>query len=1279
VPRQLTPAATLLALIASAALAFAGAPATRPPDIQPHAMMLRYPAVSADAICFSYANDLWLVPRTGGVAMPLASPPGQETFPHFSPDGKTIAFVGNYDGNRDIYTMPLDGGIPTRVTHHPAAESLCGWTSDGKLLFLSNGFVGLPRQSQLFTVAPTGGMPQRVPVPYAGFGSISDDGKWLAYTLHSTDTRTWKRYRGGMATDVWLFNLADHTSKKITDWEGTDTLPMWHGTNVYYLSDDVPTTPAGAAHRLNIWSYDTKTSKRERITAFGDDDVKWPSMGPGKNGQGEIVFQLGARIHLLDLATKQTTAVDVTIPGAHPTIRPRTVDESKQITGADISPSGKRVVLAARGDLWTAPAKEGFVRALTRTDGVAERDPAWSPDGKWIAYFCDAAPDNEYDLWVRSADGKSDPAPRKLTNLGPGFRYNPVWSPDSKLIAFTDKAGGLFLCTVESGQVKQIDTDPVANQVDCSWSQDSGWLAYARADEGNEQGAIWLYNAKTGDKTRLTSSFFGCGSPTFDRKGDFLYFSSNRTFQAPIYADLDQSWVYTGTDTLLMVPLRADVKNPFLPKNDDENDKKDADEKKDGEKKDGDKKDDKDKKDGSDKPADKGDKHDEKKNDKPKDDAQADDGISGTWEGRATGGGGDFPPGGLPFTLHLKRGGDGALSGTLTSGMGNGPVTGGTFDIASGALSLTIQIGDAAATLVGTVKAGEVSGTWQHGEGKGDWTAKRTASDGGGGGGGGDKDEEKKEAKKEKPKDVLIDLEGFESRAMPLPIPAGNFGRLAVSDDNKLIYVRHAARGAGGEPGIKIFDPKDDTHEEKTVTSGAGGFDISADGKKLLVRKGGGFTVMEASAGGGKSTTVPTAGMTATIDPRAEWRQIFTDTWRIERDFFYEPTMHGVNWPAMRDHYGKMVEDCVTREDLAYVQGEMISELNIGHAYVTSPGDVEQQPTIPVGMLGCDYTLEQTDLGKAYQIATIYTGAPWDSDARGPLSQPGVDVHTGDYLLAVNGQPIDTAQDPWAAFQGAADRPTLITVSKKPTLDAEARDVVVKPVPSEATLRYRAWIEHNRKYVEDKSGGQVGYIYVPSTGLDGQTDLYRQFLGQRDKAALIIDERWNSGGQIPTRFIELLNRPVTNYWAKRDGKDGTWPPDSHQGPKCMLINGLAGSGGDMFPWLFHHDKLGALIGMRTWGGLVGISGNPGLVDGGAISAPTFGFYKTNGTWGVEGHGVDPDIEVVDDPAKMWNGGDPQLDTALDLMAHEIKEHGYTPPKRPASPDRSGMGSRPEDR
>jgi tricorn protease len=1244
-------------------VAVAGFLSTARADHKPQAAMMRFPDVSATQIVFAYADDLWVAPRAGGLAVPLASPPGGEAFPRFSPDGQNVAFVGNYDGNRDLYTIPVTGGVPFRVTHHPAGEILCDWTPDGeRLLFFASGYEGLGRQTELYTVSAAGGMPEKLPVPYGAVGAISPDGTWLAYTPHTNDSRTWKRYRGGMATDIWLFNLRDHTSKKITDWAGTDSQPMWHGDKIYYMSDD------GPSHRLNIWVYDTKTQRREQVTNFDMDDVKWPAIGPGPTGDGEIVFQSGADLYLLDLKTRRSHTIEITVPGDRPKIRPQRIDVQGRIEAFDLSPTGKRATFEARGDLWTAPALKGSPRPLTRTSGVAERNPNWSPDGRWLAYFSDET--GEYELYVTQSDGKGET--RRLTDSAPDvthamwttpadgsrpadlklpacFRSNLVWSPDSKYILFGDKAGAMWLHTLEEvaerpsekttkgeetassepatepatepasepaskpadadkiekrgiakpGETILLDIDPWGHQPQVSWSHDSNWIAYTLVSD-NQQSAIWLYSLVTGDKHQVTSGVFEDSWPTFDRKGEYLYFATNRRFADPVYEDVGSTFVYSETDELALVPLRTKVPSPWLPKIDEETW---SDKAKD---KDKDKEKDKDKDKGKDKPSEPESKPAVAE---PEPQPQA------------------APPEQEPSTWPA------------------------------------------------TTPASTQSTQSKPAESK------------------------PAEPPKKEEKPLEIDLAGFEERAILLPVRNGAFFGLTVNHEGKLIYVRGGSRGAHSPPGIKIFDVKDEDHEEKTVIDGVGGFASSADGKKLLISRNG-YAVIDAAPGQNPTKMIPLEGMTKDLEPREEWRQLLIDAWRIERDYFYVANMHGVDWPATRDHYLKMLDDCVSRSDVAFLIRELISELNIGHTYYFGGGEAGSEPAVSVGLLGCDFDLHDG----AYRIKTIIHGGPWDLDARGPLSQPGVKVKEGDYLLAVNDVPVDTSKDPWAAFLGLAGRTVTLTVSDKPTYDPHAnpsiakeekkddkkdekkddkkddqddkiegqRDVIITLLGDEGGLRYRAWVERNRAYVEEKTNGQVGYLHVPDTGVGGQNELFRQFYGQRAKAALVIDERWNGGGQLPHRFIELLNRPLTNYWARRDGHDWPSPNDSHQGPKCMLINGLAGSGGDAFPFYFRQAKLGKLIGMRTWGGLVGISGNPGLIDGTSVTVPTFGFFKLDGTWGVEGHGVDPDIEVIDDPALMVAGGDPQLDKAIEVMLAEIERHPFVPPKRPADPDRSGM-------
>ncbi len=1100
-------------------------------QVKPHAGMMRFPDVSADKIVFVYGEDLWIAPRTGGVATPLASPNGEEALPRFSPDGKSIAFVGNYEGNEDIYVIPTDGGPAKRITYHPSAELLCDWTADGKLLYSSDAYAGLGRQAQLFVRGLDDPLPSRLPIPYGTNGAINGDGSWLAYTPHSHDYRTWKRYRGGMASDVWLYNLKTNESKQITDFEGSDSLPMWHGDVVYYVTD------AGPEHRLNIWMYDTKSGERDQVTHFADDDCKFPSIGPGPDGKGEIVVQNGASLSLINLADGKVTPVQIVVPGDRPKLRPRNVDAADFIAARDLSPNAKRLAVEARGDIWTVPAKNGSPRNLTRSSGVAERDPSWSPDGKWIAYFSDVT--GEYELYITQSDGNGET--KRLTTDGKCYRYRPTWSPNSKWIYFCDKTGAMFLYSLETNDIKSIDRDPTAGPVSIDWSHNSEWIAYARGeDQRISFSVVWVYNVLNGTKRRLTSGFFNDNSPVFDRKGDYLYFASSRAFNAPKYEDIGTSFIYAGTQVLMAMPLRPDVKHPFLAESDEE-----------------------------------------------------------SWK----------PEGKDSEAKEAARKGEAASS-------------------------------------------------------KGEGAAK-PADDG------------PKGEKKEEFKPLVIEADGSEARSFALPVKQGNFGGLGVNDKGHLIYVRVSSRGSeedgAASSSIKLFDFTSKDRKEQTIVDGKGQFTMTGDGKKLMVIEGGKRAwIIDPAPGQKLDEAVPFDGMNVMIDPRAEWKQVLREAWRIERDFFYDPNMHGVDWGAIYDHYAAMLDDCVSRRDVSFLIKEMISELNVGHAYYRE-GDVEQAARSAAGLLGCRLVLVEG----AFKIAELYQGSAWDYDARNSLSANGVKV--GDYLLAVNGIPMDPKVDPYSPFQRLADKVVTLTISSDAQLDASDRKIAVTLLRNDGELRFRSWIESKRKMVDEKTGGRVGYIYVVNTGVPGQNDLVRQLYGQWNKEALIIDDRWNGGGQIPNRFIEMLNRPATNFWALRDGRDWTWSPDSHLGPKCMLINGMAGSGGDMFPSLFKQNHLGKLIGMRTWGGLVGISGNPSMIDGSSVTAPTFAYYELDGTWGIEGHGVDPDIKVVDDPALMVNGGDPQLDTAISHMLEELKTKGFKAPPRPAYPNRKGFGIEPDDK
>ena len=402
--------------------------------------------------------------------------------------------------------------------------------------------------------------------------------------------------------------------------------------------------------------------------------------------------------------------------------------------------------------------------------------------------------------------------------------------------------------------------------------------------------------------------------------------------------------------------------------------------------------------------------------------------------------------------------------------------------------------------------------------------------------------------------------------------------------------------------------------------------------------------------------------MQVRIDPREEWRQVFHEAWRIERDFYWDPAMTGHDWKRIGARYEALLPWLVDRSDLNYLIGEMISELSTSHTYVGG-GDQPQWTHVNVGMLGADFEPD----GGYYRITKIYPGENWSEATRSPLTEPGLKVKTGDHLIAVNGQEAHADRDVYSYFQDLAGKLVTLKINGKATLQG-AWEITVKPTNSEAGVRYLDWIHANRRKVEEATGGRIGYMHVPDTSFAGIIAFDKQFTAQLDKDGIIVDERDNSGGQIPDFYTEKLKRQLLAVVAPRDTADVPWPPVAIYGPKVMIVNELAGSGGDAFPWFFHREKIGPIVGTRTWGGLVGIGGGQPLRDGGFVTAPGFAFFSSDngGEWIVEQHGVDPDYAVAQQPDLVVNGHDPQLEKAIDLAKEALKDYKGIP-QRPKYP------------
>jgi tricorn protease len=1063
-----------------------------------HDFLLRFPDVHGGSVVFVAGEDIWLAPVQGGVATRLTINDGEELYPKFSPDGSLIAFTGSYDGNADVYVMDTLGGNITRVTFHPDYDTVVGWDdATGKIMFTStrNSFQGFTR---LFLIRPDGTGLEEVPLPEVAQASFSPDGKRIAFCKVSVDSRTWKRYRGGLAPDVYVYDFATKRETNISNSNAIDSNPMWIGDKVYFTSD--------RDRVLNVWSYDASTTKLEQLTTYTEKeyDVRRPSMGGSR-----IVYELGGDLFLLDTAAKTTARIPIVVGADAPELRPYLKKVDGYLTDVSCSPDGATALLVARGDIFTVPREKGITRDLTETSGIRERGAVWSPDGATIAYLSDA--DGEYDLYTVDAAGAEQP--RRLTHFADGYRHTLRWSPDGKRIAFTDQTLTLYVIDVSTGTIAKVDKADFENVdisldlkdiYDFAWSPDSRFIAYAKMDSSLVD-KIYIYALETGRTRCISEGEFNDFHPLFSRDGEHLFFISNRRFD-PTFGDFQWEMVYKKLAGIYSYTLRRD--GPAL-----------------------------------------------------------------------------FP--------------------AIPAAEGAAPAA-------------------AARDARGAAKNGGTAA--------------------------------KREKAGAKPPLVTIDFDGLNRRVETFPLPRGNYRRLAANDE-ALFYLdadegdfnRFEFRDVGPRK-LCAFSFKD--KQQGTVIDGVDRYDLSADGSTIVYAKDGAVGMIDASARDSKGESISLEDVTMMLDPLSEWRQIFAESWRMERDFYYDPNMHGLDWAAMRVKYGRMLDRVTCRQDVQYVIGELIGELNTSHTYVFG-GDVERRAErVGVGLLGADYEVDAAN--GLYRFKKIYGETDWNGDERPPLVGPGIAVREGDYLLEVDGREVTTQRSIYSSFIDLAGKPVEITVNDKPTTRG-ARTVVVKPVGSEFSLRYMDWVEGNRRFVEQASGGEIGYLHLPDT-YTGSTAIFpRYFYSQTTKKGIVVDGRFNRGGLDPDIFLERLDKRPLLYWTRRHSHDYVSPWFATNAHLVCLTNRQAGSGGDMLPYLFREKAMGPVIGTRSWGGLVGVSMWIGMVDGGGLSAPDYRVYSPDGKWVVENEGVDPDITVDLDPADFGTGRDAQLATAIEVLMKKIRE------------------------
>lgn len=1068
---------------------------------QEEARLLRFPAIHDQTIAFAYAGNLYTVNAAGGVARRLTSHEGYEMFPRFSPDGKRLAFTGQYDGNTEVYVMPAEGGVPKRLTFTPTLKRdeisdrmgpnniVMGWKNDSEILFRSrmkdfNDFIG-----QLYTVDVQGGLPKQIPVPRGGFASFSPDGKKLAYNRIFREFRTWKRYRGGMADDIWIYDLETKKVEPIDSNPAVDVFPMWSGNTIYFLSD------RDDNKRFNLYGYDTATKTTKQLTAFKDYDVKYPSLG-----DKAIVFELGGFIYRFDLATEKATKVPIQIHEDRSASRPSLVDVSKSVQAFEISPDGKRALFDARGDLFTVPAKEGQTRSLTATSGVHERNPKWSPDGKSIAFISDASGEDE--IHVMPADGRGTAV--QVTSAGAPYKYALAWSPDSKKILWGDKKMRVFVVDVASKESKQIGQGKVWEIKDYTWSPDSKWVAYSKREEVGMP-KVFLYSLEQDKTFPVTDGWYDSTTPVFSGDGKYLFFLSERDFN-PIYSQTEWNHAYVDMAKPYFVTLAKETPSPFAPKSDEA-------------------------------PA-------------PAKEKE--------------------PPAPMP---------------------------------------------------------------------------------------------DAKEAKKKDPAAMKVDTDGLVDRILALPVAAGEYSNLA-SVGNSLYYNRSSTRADAAKSGLFVYDLG---AKKETPLGSVSGYEISANGQKMLVLKDGAYGIIDLP----KSTIsisdkLDLSGLQTQVDRAKEWKQIFNESWRQMRDFFYDPAMHGNDWKEIKSRYEVLLPHVGHRADLSYVIGEMISELNASHAYVGG-GDLPKVKRIPLGLLGAE--LKQDEKTRYYQVGKILKGAPWDKSLRSPLAEIGVDVGEGDYIIAVDGQPTNEMTNIYESLVNTVGKQVRLKVNKEPA-EKGSREVIVTPIGDEHPLLYYNWVRGNVDKVDQATKGQVGYVHIPDMSVEGLNQFAKQYYPQLRKKALIIDVRGNGGGNVSPMLIERLRRELAMVSQSRDTAPYPNPREVHVGPRVVLMNEFSASDGDLFPYRFRLHKLGKLIGKRSWGGVIGIRGTLPFVDGGVLNKPEFASYDTEGkSWIIEGHGVDPDIVVDNDPAREFAGTDDQLNRAIEVVLEELRQSDRPLPPPPPFPKR----------
>lgn len=1055
---------------------------------------LLFPDVSNDMIVFTCQGDLWTVPIGGGLASRLTNAQGMEYMAKFSPDGGYIAFTGEYDrGGYDVYVMPSSGGEVKRLTYHPYSDLVICWSPDGNDVVFRSRRSSANRDFRIFAVSADGGYPRQINLGEVARISYSPDGKWVAFNRYSVEFNTWKRYKGGLAPEIWVGNLETLEFRKITDYEGTDAFPMWYGDRIYFISD--------RNHTMNIFSMKPDGSDLRQHTFHDDYDVRWPSLGYGK-----IVYHHAGDIWLFDIAKGEYHKVDIIIPSDRRDERQRFVNPVEYLTDFSLSPKGSRVAFCARGEIALIPAKEGRLIYLNNTSGVREKNPRWSLDGRSLLYVSDATGEDEIYV-IDILDSK----PVQVTVNTRGWKYQPVWSPDGNRIAYSDYSLTLFIVDRTNGKTIKADSSEYWEIKEYSWSPDGRYLAYSKPEDHRFR-SIFVFDTQDSKVYRVTDSFTDDLEPCWDPDGKYLYFLSDRRYD-PVFSEIGFSAIVEKMRKPYLVLLDKKEKSPFLPKQPEE----------------------------------------------------------------------------MESEANMDK--------------------------------------------------GEKS------------------------------DKDKKGEKKEKT--VKIDFEGINDRIVEFPVEADRYSGLSAISE-KVFYLARTPESFNEEPrrgpykyDLHMFDIKE--KKDQLMISKISSYDISPDGEKMIYRKGEQFYVVDAGKKGSEdeSQRVDISKWRISVNPKEEWKQIFDEAWRLERDFYWAPDMGKIDWLAIKRKYEVLLPRIGTRYELHDLIGEMIGELSTSHTYIWG-GDMGRPDIIPVGLLGADIVAEE-ETGR-YRIAKIFEWEPSAPKSVSPLGFSHTGIKNGDYILAVNGNEIDTSKNFYSYFLNLADQEVELTVNDRPGL-VGARKVIVKTIASEGELRYLDWVRSNRKFVDEASGGRIGYIHIPDMGSRGLAEFNRTFYPQIEKPAMIIDVRYNGGGFVSELILEKIAIDVLAYGKTRRGRPYRYPEDALRAHRVVICNAHAGSDGDIFTRAFKLANLGTSIGTRTWGGVIGIRMDKPFIDGGMVTIPEFAWWEADEGWNIENWGAVPDLIVDNLPLDVMQGRDVQLEKAVAILNGLLEKKPLEQPRVPPYPDK----------